>query len=199
MQNLSLGRSKIFQTSKHLVISCSRSIAKLIFQKYDYFCLTASYICYRKFLYINNFVTPLTSYLLICFLLPYDRTRKTIKFELPSNMNTHIHHLKRERERERGGAVSRNPVLQSSISRNEWMQNMHSAGDWKWNPKRREHTEERKSRHGQNKNTSEKKIKNFKKKEKHIDERNSKVGDQKLKTFMGHRNLECMKKENWMM
>ena len=107
MQNLSLGRSKIFQTSKHLVISCSRSIAKLIFQKYDYFCLTASYICYRKFLYINNFVTPLTSYLLICFLLPYDRTRKTIKFELPSNMNTHIHHLKRERERERGGEGER--------------------------------------------------------------------------------------------
>jgi len=40
---------------------------------------------------------------------------------------------------------------------------------------------------------------NFKKKEKHTDERNSKVGDQKLKIFMGHRNLECMKTEEWNM
>jgi len=42
-------------------------------------------------------------------------------------------------------------------------------------------------------------MKNFEKKEKHTNERNSKVGDQELKKFMGHRNLECMKTENWKM
>jgi len=42
-------------------------------------------------------------------------------------------------------------------------------------------------------------MKNFIKKEKHTDERNSKVGDQKLKTFMGHRKLEYMKTEHWKM
>jgi len=42
-------------------------------------------------------------------------------------------------------------------------------------------------------------MKNVKKKEEHTDERNSKVGDQKPKKFMGHRNLECMKTENWKM
>jgi len=42
-------------------------------------------------------------------------------------------------------------------------------------------------------------MKNVKKKGKHTDERNLKVGDQELKTFMGHRNLECMKTENWKM
>lgn len=39
-------------------------------------------------------------------------------------------------------------------------------------------------------------MKNFENKGKHTDERNMKVGDQELKKFMGHRNLESMKTEN---